>query len=157
MLWKSHTLPLLDNDEGRARKFGMISLLQHFDHLGCADDRDHIFALLGMAENINDSQPRENFNQDNNMAIDFRADYSKNNEVVYIDFAEAMANAGLLEMILTEATARPCLDGLLQSWVPDWRTPPDSGHVLDGINELEKTHKSPITMLGVLHVAGSPH
>lgn len=90
-------------------------LLQDFDHFNCADDKDRIFAIVGLAAGD----------------IDFDTDYTKTTEEIYNELAGALVrsrnNIEVIEWLLHQAEARRTekskSDGL-RSWSPDWRIPP---------------------------------
>ncbi|KAL9617414.1 MAG: hypothetical protein Q9160_007771 [Pyrenula sp. 1 TL-2023] len=90
-------------------------LLLDFDHFDCADDKDKIFALLGLAAGD----------------IHLKTDYTNTTEEIYNDFAGALlryrSNREVLEWLLYQAEARETgstrSDGLA-SWSPDWRISP---------------------------------
>lgn len=134
-LWEAHTMP---PNENRAQQrgqdsheaFGLVNLQSAFDHFGCFDARDRVFALMGIADNINQGQssvflPKSLLDErSQKFAFEFRADYTKTTEQVYTDLAIAMLRAGLIQCVFSEAITRPCADGQLHSWVPDWRVTP---------------------------------
>ncbi|KAK6070439.1 hypothetical protein SCUP515_08462 [Seiridium cupressi] len=85
-LWIRQSFPIhniLVNDSS-----SILSLLNLHDSAQCGDDKDRIFALLSLAHDV--------FPTSTNRGIAFDADYSQTVEQVYLDFAEAMARAGLL-------------------------------------------------------------
>lgn len=114
-LWQLWSIPnsrLGQLDE--APPTSILELLHSFRNFECSDDRDRIFALIGLAQDIGGG-PKSNI-------INFSVGYSQTIEEVYISFAEAVARAGMFSWILNRASAsEPGADKGLPSWVPDWR------------------------------------
>lgn len=100
--------------EPRSGKCRLTKLLERFEHFGCADDRDRIYALAGLAEDGHGDDALAPINMD----------YSVSTEQLYTRFAEQLIKAGYLSWVLQQACARRCTNKGLPSWVPDWRVPP---------------------------------
>lgn len=108
-LWRMGVL-----GEPRSGKCRRMTLLERFEHFGCADDRDRIYALAGLAEDGHGDDP----------LVPIPMDYSMSAEQLYIKLTETLVEAGHLSWVLQQACARRCTNKGLPSWVPDWRIPP---------------------------------
>ena len=100
--------------EGLRVPTAICRLLHHFHDFACSDDRDRIFAMLGLAVDVNNNRALTTF--------DFAPDYTQSTEQVYTAFATAMVRRGMIHRVLEMTFARrPSLYPGLPSWVPDWR------------------------------------
>lgn len=142
-LWQSLALSLKIGQES------VLRLLERFADHGCADGRDRLFSLMGMADDVDivtgdddgsegmltpldenedrwwTGRNRYSQDADDKVPIRIRPLYSREVHQVYTDTAKSMMMAGHMPWLLTQAACR--LDGdpdpNIPSWVPDWRKP----------------------------------
>lgn len=110
---------------------GILKLLSRFHNANCGDERDRLFSLIGIANNVSlrdiNGEIRTGTRMDghHNGIIDFAADYRMHVEEVYTAFARAslstMAPFGILHCA-GAFRAKP--EHTLPSWVPDWSQRP---------------------------------
>ncbi|KAI8167998.1 hypothetical protein K4K49_003913 [Colletotrichum sp. SAR 10_70] len=130
-IWK-RTVLLEESGAGHT----LLENFHAFDHFGCADPRDRIFALAALSSDV--SMNKEPKYPKRDVYIEpvgsvywanpkpqerlFRVipDYSKSTEEVYTSFAAEVARNGLFSWLLCRTWERP-LSGELPAWVPDWR------------------------------------
>lgn len=103
----------------------ILELLEIFDHYGCEDPRDRIFALLGLASDID--EPVGPFSK---AAMVVVPDYAVDWKQVYCQFMRAVVKRdGVLSSLLRVAMRCCGNDNAeLPSWVPDFQRPPQHIH-----------------------------
>jgi len=124
-LWKRWVLR--SSDSGQC---GLLRLMDVFDHFGCADDRDHIYALMDLAEDVIPSVANEEEEVRTKQVLHMQplrldADYTIPAEQVFTQFAYHLLCIGESLWLLSRAGAR-LLEGKppgLASWIPDWGKP----------------------------------
>ncbi|GAP82971.1 putative HET domain-containing protein [Rosellinia necatrix] len=113
-LWKRWVL-----DTDVVRDGGIFDLLEAFDHFQCANDKDRLFALGGLATDLSlGPNPSPG-------SLPLHVDYTITTEALYTNFARDVLESGSVPMkhqMLISSINR-CSDGQtsLPSWVPDWR------------------------------------
>ncbi|KAK1830491.1 heterokaryon incompatibility protein-domain-containing protein, partial [Podospora conica] len=115
-LWRMWVL-----GEPRSGKCRLMTLLERFEHFGCVDARDRIYAIAALAE--------DGYGKDALVSINM--DYSIPVERLYLEFAQALVSVGHLPWVLQQACARRCTSRGLPSWVPDWRIPTSTKTIRD--------------------------
>ncbi|XXH04155.1 hypothetical protein Hte_010568 [Hypoxylon texense] len=118
-LWEFHVL-----DTGR--QLGILDLLSVFSDAGCADARDRIYAIAGLASDVDFGSPKASHGK---VAIEI--DYTKSTEQVFRDFGVAVITRykqpgfhvryDLFDHTINRANGSN-LNGQC-SWAPDWRLP----------------------------------
>ncbi|KAK3715181.1 hypothetical protein LTR37_007391 [Vermiconidia calcicola] len=85
-----------------------LHLMQNYDHHECADDRDKVYALASISDDVRVS-----------------IDYGLTTEAVYVSTASACVESGQVAEVLACASSRaaPRPSRHLPTWVPDWRIP----------------------------------
>ncbi len=106
----------------------LVPLLERFDHFGCADERDRIYAIAGLAEDVvsTSSSGGDTGGRDKRLgakAISSASDYRLKAEKLYTQIAESLVNSGQLLRVLSQASIRRGRRSGLPSWVPDWSVP----------------------------------
>ncbi|KAK9419129.1 putative Heterokaryon incompatibility domain-containing protein [Seiridium unicorne] len=92
---------------------GILSLLDTYAYTDCSEDRDRIFALLALANDV--------ANHENENGIVFKPNYTQGTEDVYVSFAKACIQSGQSGRLFRAAVhRRPRTPKTLPSWVPDW-------------------------------------
>ncbi|KAH7094369.1 heterokaryon incompatibility protein-domain-containing protein [Paraphoma chrysanthemicola] len=94
-----------------SRRGDLLQLLMHSYLCGTSDERDRVYAFLGLVE-----------------SYQVYPDYaSKTVDDVYTDAARSiMIHDGNLNVLLFAAYSRGTVSAILPSWVPDWTTPSKS-------------------------------
>jgi Heterokaryon incompatibility protein (HET) len=122
-LWKTWSLLVPENETN----LELFELIDTFHHSGCADDKDRLYALMGLATDV-----REHLTQTarptGRPRLDIKPDYRLSTEAAYRLFAEQRIQSGRVVSTLNVAGARrpgrePNTDNLMPSWVPDLRFP----------------------------------
>ncbi|KAH7084232.1 heterokaryon incompatibility protein-domain-containing protein [Paraphoma chrysanthemicola] len=113
---------------------GIFSLLLRFHATECHDDRDRLYALLGVSSDVElQDEPdmtRADMAQVQALKIWFQPSYTLSTAQVYQKFAVAAIQSLSAFDLLHCAGAFRCIDvrdatdTSLPSWVPDWRYPP---------------------------------
>ncbi|KAI0438943.1 heterokaryon incompatibility protein-domain-containing protein [Xylaria telfairii] len=120
-LWDVHNSLSLNKCDGQ--NTGILHLLSTFAETDCADARDRIYALAGLARDVvfdaNETIQRQN-------SIFIHIDYTSSVKQVYYQFARAVGETGgddsrirLLEEAGRRSNGSYSTEWL--SWVPDWR------------------------------------
>ncbi|KAK2760563.1 hypothetical protein CKAH01_05249 [Colletotrichum kahawae] len=131
-LWKRIVL-LEDSGAGHT----LLENFHSFSHFGCANPRDHIFALAALSSDVTMSQepkyPKKNayvepvgtvcWANPKPQERMFRIipDYDMSTEEVYMAFAAEVARNGLFSWLLSRTWGQLPTEGL-PAWAPDWRT-----------------------------------
>lgn len=91
------------------RKCPTVDIMERFEHFGCADPRDRVYAISTLQK-----------------CMRIIPDYRLSPEQVFTNFACSMRDHGQLQWVLREAAIRQCGKGTpgLPSWVPDLSIPP---------------------------------
>jgi hypothetical protein len=140
-----HLSELSEYKKPVAGLMGILDVMVAFEKQQCFDDRDRIYAYLGLADDImsaltEDRESMGNVSWQNNKirkkrrdkSLDLRrinivVDYETSPEKVYIEFAEQMLMVkDRLELLHCAGAFRPPLHTrhtFRQFWVPDWRFP----------------------------------
>lgn len=92
-LWRMWVL-----GEARSGKCRLMNLLERFEHFGCGDDRDRIYAIAGLAED----------GHGDDALVPMSMDYTVSTEQLYTKFAEDLIKAGYLPWVLQQVCARRC-------------------------------------------------
>lgn len=131
-LWKRYAL----DDPIRTDVFEILSLVDDVQEHKCSDDRDRIFALYALAQNIRSpdwkdrSEDRKDKTKEQYVIMDI--DYSLDVRETYTAFARACMNTNMgvrvLEAAVDRHSSRSNVDW--SSWVPDWRIPRRSRGIL---------------------------
>jgi hypothetical protein len=113
------------SDASRTRGSGIFPLMLNFHAAQCGDDRDRLFALLGIADEYR--QVPVHMAPFLALKMRFSPNYRLDTEQVYRAFALAALRSPLAFDMLHCAGAFRHPDGAgertLPSWVPDWRCP----------------------------------
>ncbi|KAJ8126107.1 hypothetical protein O1611_g7531 [Lasiodiplodia mahajangana] len=125
-MWDVHTgMSSPAHDKSPRPALGILDLMFTFSDTECADGRDRIYALAGLASDVNfgNNETKQKGNK-----IVLRVDYTKSVESLYRDFAVAIKQTGNhdnIRRLLLAATERSNGCGMNESysWVPDWRLP----------------------------------
>ncbi|KAI0975034.1 heterokaryon incompatibility protein-domain-containing protein [Xylaria arbuscula] len=125
--WETHNRigpPALIGDDDESPT-GILHLLSVFSDTDCADARDRIYALVGLASDV---AFEGYYEQRANKKILIRIDYTQSVKQVYHDFAQAVVNGGSRHdqgRLFTETDRRSNGSHMREwtSWVPDWRLP----------------------------------
>ncbi|KAF2662177.1 HET-domain-containing protein [Lophiostoma macrostomum CBS 122681] len=111
---------------------GMIWLLEKFDHFKCADDRDRIYALVGLADDVGNT-PSDEWQQSNKM-LSIKADYTLTTFEVYTQFAMTVINEKhKILWLLRQASSRYRSEGF-PGWLPNWSMPLARRPVVDNLD-----------------------
>jgi len=112
-LWRTWTL--LDDAQ---KDCELLDLLDSFHHFGCAEEKDRLFALVGLATDV-----RTTLHQDStSRRMSISTDYSLSVGEVYRTFALQRMQSGRVFSTLSDAAERRTLysqQHLFPSWVPD--------------------------------------
>jgi hypothetical protein len=128
------------SDPTRPRLSSILSLLVKYNHAQCGDDRDRIFALLGVSNDVETKDRQKlppHLVQFEASRIWFKPDYAQSTEQVYRSIAVAAIDSPCGFGVLHCAGAFKPIDQIapvilpskssnsssLPSWVPDWRRP----------------------------------
>jgi hypothetical protein len=146
-VWAQHNLPGLLRSRSVAQE-SIVDLVETFSGYGCADPRDHIFALYSMTQDI---QPSNYLGSLRCVRMD--VNYSASIREVYQEFASACIATS--RMVLDAVLARQYTSGsdeIWPSWVPDWRKPPSTRFQRPSTEELscDKVAHSTIKIWPVL-------
>ncbi|KAI0179480.1 heterokaryon incompatibility protein-domain-containing protein [Hypoxylon sp. FL1284] len=116
-LWEFHVL-------STGRQLGILDLLSAFSEAGCADARDRIYALAGLASDVTFGEADTTSGK-----IAIKVDYTKSTELVFKDFGTAViarykqpgyhVRYDLFDHTMNRADGSN-LNGQC-SWAPDWR------------------------------------
>ncbi|KAI1118645.1 heterokaryon incompatibility protein-domain-containing protein [Nemania sp. NC0429] len=114
-----------DSKERESETTSILRLLSLFDGTDCADARDRIYALVGVASDVVFDNTEA---QGTGGKIPICIDYTQNVDQVYKDFAMAVVNAGRSSsyvrlLIETNRRSNDSHTEEWTSWVPDWRLP----------------------------------
>lgn len=121
-LWTSWSLK-----QPQKGTLNFLTLMQDFEHFGCADGRDRIYTLAALAEDV---QLRTTGPLAHVLAPsespEFVVDYEQSVDHVFTTVANTLSSKGQLDWILDQAMMRPRRDraGTLPTWVPDWCVAP---------------------------------
>jgi hypothetical protein len=136
----AHISAVLELDEFRQQGStfsGIFTLLLEFEKSKCGDERDRLFSLVGIANNVSlratDGTARIGTRMDGNHKgiIDFSADYRMSTQEVYTAFAQAaLKTIAPFEILHCAGAFRTITPASLTTsgpawptWVPDWRLP----------------------------------
>ncbi|KAJ5613918.1 hypothetical protein N7528_007572 [Penicillium herquei] len=135
-LWSKWSL-----EGGQTQKPELMDLLCKFDTFGCADDRDRLYAILGVAQNPVPQNPNLYRGKPPLM------NYWDNVDKLYTKFAAINISSGLFRFFRIAAMYNQReANSTLPSWVPDWRQPPR------GMPDINTTGK--ITVSSISHHQG---
>jgi hypothetical protein len=134
LLWK-HKSGLSSHrvgKDGGQDGLGIFSLLESFEHSKCADSRDILYAICGLATDVFTSQESGSrwltASERRHSLIPITIDYTDPIEQVYTQFAWNSIKAGYgLEILAARCDRHSPTDStspLLPSWVPDWQNTP---------------------------------
>lgn len=87
-LWQSWSLESEDTTE---KGITMMELLRKFERSECSDARDRVYALAGLAKDVNLVWGKAAANPDSRDIKNIVVDYSKTVDEVYVDIGWAMA------------------------------------------------------------------
>ena len=129
-LWRLHAMRAQEH----SKKNDLLSLLEHFEHYDCADPRDRIYALAGIADNVDlqSSSPGKPAVRSDDKKLVVSMDEETSAAELYTALAGAIYSRSEhdegLYYILSQAGSRRSRTptaGLpeLPSWVPDWSSP----------------------------------
>ena len=107
----------------KLRPYPLLELLQDFRDMEATNPRDKIYALLGLATDIEFQHDGSNSDFTGAVASVPHPDYNKPVQDVYYDFAHYFILSGSLsEVMHTASLNKPSssLASVLPSWVPDW-------------------------------------
>ena len=126
----------------RGYHYPILSLLHQFRHANCSDDRDRIYALLGISDDLVPAPAPKSKNYMPILPAEISINYDQSTIQVYTALAIAILgpmNSGNLAALLHIAGAfRPVYRNAadLPTWIPDWRARrrflPMSGSYLAG-------------------------
>ncbi|KAJ4348553.1 uncharacterized protein N0V89_009930 [Didymosphaeria variabile] len=99
-------------------------LIEHFDHFECFDSRDRLFTLAALAGDVRLHTDTKHSSRGSEY-LHIIVDYESPLEDIYTMAARMILNYNQFAWILDQAMMRSYQnnDGILPSWVPDWRTP----------------------------------
>ena len=106
-LWR---MWVLGDDERTSGRCGLATLLDRFGRFGCADGRDRIYVISGLAEDCHGGD---------DAAFSINPDYDTTDEELYIKVAQALIDAGYLPWVLSQACARRGLGGVGKGMATD--------------------------------------
>lgn len=114
-LWRHHNLPIRD---GSGDGHDVLDILTTFHDLKCADDKDRIFAFLGLSTDSLHHPTQATEQQ----LVDIN--YESSTDAIYHNFASSYLKRypkGLNDILRLVAMQSATSDPNLASWVPDWR------------------------------------
>ena len=81
----------LESEDDSRKGITMLELLRQFQSSECSDARDRVYALAGLAKDVNLVWAKEAAETDSQGTMSIVVDYSKTVEEVYVDIGLAMA------------------------------------------------------------------
>ncbi|KAI8948217.1 heterokaryon incompatibility protein-domain-containing protein [Xylaria longipes] len=141
-MWDKHNRMSLPNPHESESETGIVYLLSSFSDTDCADARDRIYALAGLASDVvfDDYKGRRKEGR-----ILVRIDYTRSVQQVYHEFAmevtECWSDDSKKRLLLeTSRRSNGSYKGDWLSWVPDWRLPTlRSGLEIDNLAGLSRS------------------
>lgn len=140
-LWQSWSL---ESENATDKGTTIIELLRMFDRPICSDARDRVYALAGLAKDVNLVWGTAAANPDSRDIKNIVVDYSKTVDEVYMDIGWAMAGFDVSsdttwsdwEKRILGLAMRRSIGRLMTncSWLPDWRHPEVRSLIWDGWN-----------------------
>ncbi|KAI0543385.1 heterokaryon incompatibility protein-domain-containing protein [Xylaria curta] len=129
-MWETHNrIGPPDSNKSKTDTTGILHLLSIFNDADCADARDRVYALAGVASDVvfddNDNDNSEAGQTQRKIVLS--VDYTKSVDQVYCDFAVAVLKSWRTHSyirLLAETNRRANGFHIREpSWVPDWRLP----------------------------------
>ncbi|KAK7943616.1 uncharacterized protein PG986_012729 [Apiospora aurea] len=141
--WKMQYLGRGNHDN----RFDLTALLEDYDDLECADDKDHLFAIAGLAydthycTDIRHGQSGETARHEDTYMLRIKVDYRKPTTATYMDAVARLviANSNNVSRILAMVGKRSAGgDTPGPTWALDWREPRLNGAGEEMRDELDK-------------------
>jgi hypothetical protein len=112
-------------------RFPILGLLKSFHATQCSDDRDRVYALLGLSDDLSPKASADrahNLKRQKRTRFQMPVNYEHQTEQVYTTLAMELMDSytyGAVSLLHSAGAFRPA-DGAvvtLPSWIPDWRAP----------------------------------